>query len=133
MNMIKKSNLVSLNFNLQLVIFQNSCIRYSLIYIIMTNIGSRVRATLLALTLIQSKTSLSLVIYLYLVQDVAMRVSTVLTVTLHAPLTARTARTCHIENGTCFLCKPGWTGLDCNISMNTSINISYFKCCFFIK
>lgn len=25
--------------------------------------------------------------------------------------------TCHIENGTCFECKPGWTGIYCKTSM----------------
>lgn len=24
---------------------------------------------------------------------------------------------CHVENGTCFGCKPGWIGLNCNSSM----------------
>lgn len=34
--------------------------------------------------------------------------------------------TCHIQNGTCFTCKPGWIGIQCNSSKMT--NIANSKC-----
>lgn len=38
--------------------------------------------------------------------------------------------TCHIQNGTCFYCKPGWTGMYCNASKMTNfiwiLHFSYF-------
>lgn len=33
--------------------------------------------------------------------------------------------TCHIQNGTCYVCKPGWTGSTCNTS-NTCILDNYY-------
>lgn len=38
--------------------------------------------------------------------------------------------TCNIQNGSCFLCKAGWSGLDCDMSMNTSIVFSYLNVTF---
>lgn len=40
--------------------------------------------------------------------------------------------TCHIQSGACFTCAPGWTGLDCDISMNTRLVFSYFMLLFII-
>lgn len=36
--------------------------------------------------------------------------------------------TCQIQNGTCFSCKPGWTGLDCDTSKMINLIFDDFKC-----
>lgn len=41
--------------------------------------------------------------------------------------------TCHIKNGTCFLCKPGWNGMNCTTSMMIKSILSRFKFSFLFR
>lgn len=58
--------------------------------------------------------SLYCVVYLHFIQDVKMRVSTAVTVT-PCPTNCEDS-TCHIQSGSCFTCKPGWSGVNCDAS-----------------
>lgn len=43
---------------------------------------------------------------------------------IHCPMNCKD-NTCHIQNGTCFMCNPGWTGVYCDTSKTINLFLRF--------